>query len=318
VVNNTGIDLNLLFVFRALLDERSVTRASAKVGLSQPALSNALARLRLQFGNPLFVRGRNGMQPTPRALELAPHIEAAFEHILAAVGSPSFQPATLTRTFRVATTDEIEMSLLPALVRQVQTAAPGITIACKRLQGLFELPDAELQSGALDFALGTLPHPPRVESGFYAQPLYEEEHVCIARRNHPDIGTRLTLKQYTTLKHAVTFYPGEGPGLFDKVLSQRGQKRIVGVSVPHCLSVPFVVAKSDMIATVTRVTAGTFGPLLKLRTLPCPINIPRLKVSLMWHSRAQEDLAHRWLRGVIVDVNGELLRRAKRHNKGTT
>src|SRR5258706_16235109 len=137
-MNFYGADLNLLFVFDALMAERNVTRAAAKIGRSQPALSNALGRLRRQLHDPLFVRAGKAMVPTPRALELAPEIDAALRHVRRAMGAPAFRPGESRRMFRFATSDEVEQALFPALLKRLSESAPGVTIAARRLSGLFE------------------------------------------------------------------------------------------------------------------------------------------------------------------------------------
>jgi DNA-binding transcriptional LysR family regulator len=292
-----------------MMTERSVTRAAAKVGLSQPALSNALTRLRSLFGDRLFVRGRKEMVPTPRALELAPDISAALDHVNAAFQRPGFRPETSNQTFRLATTDQIELALLPALIKRLDVVAPGITVSCYRLQGIFKVPEADLQSGALDFALGTFPHPAPMDSGRFAQRLYDERLVCVARAGHPVVKQRLNLRQFCNLKHVATYYPGEGPGLIDRVLATKGYKRNMKLSLPHFLSVPFVVAGSDLIATVPDLVARVVGDPLRLRRMPCPVTVPRMQVSLVWHIRTHEDASHKWFRNLMANVSRSLTKR---------
>lgn len=305
-MNISGIDLNLLPVFQALMMERSVTRAGAKVGLSQPALSNALTRLRDQFGDKLFVRGRKAMVPTPRALELAPDVNAALDKIRSAFQRPEFRPESSIRTFRIGTTDDIELVLLPALIKRLGKVAPGITVSCARLQGIFRVPEIDLQSGALDCAIGLFPNPAPVESGRFSRKLYEPRYVCLARQGHPIVKSRLTLRQFCELNHVVTYYPGEGPGLIDRVLAERGYKRNVKLSVAHFLPVPFVVAGSDLIATVPDIVAKSVSGSLRLRLIKCPVPIPRMQTSLVWHTRTHEDTAHMWFRATVTDVSRRL------------
>lgn len=308
-MNIANVDLNLLLVFEALMAERSVTHAAARVGLSQPALSNALNRLRGCFGDRLFVKGWRTMLPTPRALELAPEIEAALRHIRAAFHAPEFRPESSQRVFRLATSDDMELSFLPALARELLATAPGITVNCRRLAGIFSLPQEELQSGALDFALGLFSSLTPVKRDLFARELYELRMVCIARARHPRIKRRLTLSHFRQLEHVATFYPGEGPGLMDRILGERGFQRKVRLSLPHWLPVPFVVANSDLIATVPETVAKALGPASGLRCLRCPVNLPPLRVSLIWHARTQESAAHIWFRSLLARVGRGLERK---------
>jgi DNA-binding transcriptional LysR family regulator len=305
-MNISGADLNLLMVFHSLMTERSVTRAAAKVGLSQPALSNALKRLRDLFGDKLFVKGRKAMVPTPRALELAPDVDAAIACVRTIFQQPEFRPESTKRVFRLATTDEIEMLLLPALVKRLNRVAPGISMNCSRLPGIFKLPQSDLQSGALDFAIGAFPQPQALAPDLFSRGLYETSIVCIARKGHPVVKRGLSLSQFCKLAHVATFYPGEGPGLIDRILAEQGHKRNVNLSLPHWLPLPFVVVKSDLIATVPELFGRAVTRFLPLLCLKCPISIPPLQVSLAWHARTHESASHRWFRNLIVDISAEL------------
>jgi DNA-binding transcriptional LysR family regulator len=242
------------------------------------------------------------MAPTPRAFEIAPEVEAALRHARRAFGPAAFRPREARRVFRLAATDEIETLLLPGLVRCLAERAPGITVAVRRLAGLFEIPETELRSGAVDFAIGQLPSPVSIESGLHALRLYEDRVVCIARKRHPVVKGRLSLARFLAARHVATFYPGEGPGLVDRVLSERGHTRAVALSVPHFLSVPFVVAESDLIATLPSSIAERFRGVLPISLFPCPAPVPRFTVSLVWHARTHEEAAHVWFRGVLKDL----------------
>jgi len=304
-MNMAGVDLNLLVAFHALMSERNVTRAAATTGLSQPALSNALKRLRDLFGDKLFVKGRRTMVPTPRALEIAPEIDAAIASIRRVFQQPEFRPERATRTFRLAMTDDIELMLVPLAIRKLSTIAPGVNLQCSRLQGIFKLPQVDLQSGALDFALGSFPHPPPTESGMLSRPLFKAPLVCLVRKNHPEVKRRLTLTQFYKLNHVATFYPGEGPGLIDRILAARGRIRKVKLSLPHWFMIPFVVAKTDLIATVPETVVRNMDSRLQLRRVACPLSVPPFMMSLVWHARTHESASHKWLRRFLIDVSKE-------------
>lgn len=300
-MNIKEIDLNLLVVFHSLMTERSVTKTASSIGLSQPAVSNALARLRSHLGDKLFVRSRRTMVPTPRASELAPEIEAALKHLRAALQPSEFSPESSKATFRLATSDEVEASLFPALMRSLQVSAPGVSVNCSRIQGLYSLPRRDLESGALDFALGLFAQPLPIEAGLSFREVYAPKFLCIARAGHPAIKGRLSLNRFCKLKHVATFYPGTGPGLIDRVLAERGLRRDVILSLPHWLSVPFVVAQSDLIATVPESIAIRMCDYLSLQRFKCPISFPQLRASLVWHLRTQESDAHRWFRDLVIN-----------------
>ncbi len=312
-MNITGSDLNLLIVFEALLSERNVSRAAARIGRSQPAVSNALSRLRRHLRDPLFVRVGRRMVPTPRALDLAPEVAAALGHARLALGGSGFDPARSAKCFRVAATDEVEFSLFPPLLRRLASAAPRVTIAARRLSGLFAAPEDDLRSGAIDFAIGPLPGLPTVESGLFVRRLRRDRFVCIARRGHPAIGRRLDRAGFLSAGHVAVFYPGRGPGMIDRLLSDRGEKRNVALSVPHFLSIPFVVAGTDLIATIPESVADAFEEPLGLRRFPCPIPFPAIDANLVWHVRAQEDVSLVWFRDLVLDVArcGAALRRPR-------
>jgi DNA-binding transcriptional LysR family regulator len=301
-MNIAGSDLNLLFVFEALLSERNVSRAAAKIGRSQPAVSNALGRLRGLLRDPLFVRAGRAMAPTPRALDLAPEVAAALSHARRALGGAEFAPRESSKAFRLAMTDDVEHRLLPPLLRRLGAAAPNVAIGVRRLPSLFEAPEADLRSGAVDFAVGRFPGPPPVESGLSMRRLYRDPFVCIARRGHPAVRGRLDRARFLAAGHAAVFSPGRGPGMLDQLLSERGEKRRVVVSVPHFLAIPFIVARTDLIATVPGSVAAAFEAPLELRRFPPPIAVPALDVHLVWHARAHEDASHVWFRGLVLDV----------------
>ncbi len=291
------IDLNLLQVFDAVMAERSVTRAATRLALSQPAVSNALTRLRRHIGDPLFTREGRRIVPTPRALQLIASVSAALRHVEQALEPPAFDARRSQREFHIGTSDEMEVLLLPSLLQELQSAAPGITLSCKRLRALRDPPGAELRSGSLDFAIGMFPLPHGEESGLSALSLYEGNFVCIARRRHPAVRPgALTLAEFLKLRHIVTYYPGEGPGLIDKILLESGHARRIEISVPHCVSVPFIVAATNLIATVHEPLFRAVYRQLSLQRLPCPVRMPPLHVSLTWHARNHEDPGCRWFR----------------------
>lgn len=303
-MNLQNFDLNLLLIFEAMMDERSVTRAAKRVGLSQPALSNALARLRRSFDDPLFVRapgGANAMLPTPAAQSLIGPVRAALAQLRAALEDrPAFAPAESQRVFHVLTSDYAEIALLARAARRLTTEAAGVQLRLHRAPSVFEPPTPQVLAESYDLAIGFFPDALTLETSVHSELLWEEKNVCIAGAKHPTIRGRLTLKQYAEAAHAAVFYKPAGAGIIDKLLAQKGYTRRTAVSVPHFTSVPFIVANSDLIATVPQRLAQCFKQQLKLQVLPAPLAIPPFHLMMLWHERFTSDPAHRWLREIIT------------------
>jgi DNA-binding transcriptional LysR family regulator len=292
-MNLQAIDLNLLLVFEALMDERGVTRAAKRVGLSQPALSNALARLRRTFDDPLFVRTPEGMLPTPAAHALIAPVRAALGELRAAFEE---------RPFNLLASDYAEVTLLAALVRRLRAKAPAAQLRVHRAPSVFDPPPPRTLAESYDLAVGFFPDRLALDASVHAQLLWEEKNVCIAGKRHPLIRGRLTLREYAEAGHVAVFYKPQGPGVIDTLLAQKGRARRAVVTVPHFTSVPFIVAASDLIATVPERLARTFAPQLGLQVLAAPLAIPPFRLTALWHERLTADPAHRWLRGLLAEA----------------
>jgi len=300
MTNISSIDLNLLPILDALLAERSVSRAALSVGLSQPAMSNALSRLRDLLNDQLLVRTRDGMEPTPRALELA----APLHHILNDVRRtlsppPSFDPKKSSQAFRIRTSDNLELSLLPHLLERLKQVAPLVDLVMTR-EGTST--EEDLRTGRIDLFLGTWFSVP---TSFKQHLLRQETFACIARQGHPKIKSRLTLKTFVEVGH-VLVTPSEKPiGDVDTVLSDQGLGRRVVLRTPHFLIAPLVVARTDLIATLPRGVATTFAEILPLKVYPPPLDAPGFPIQMVWHSRTHEQAPHKWLRRVIMDLSDD-------------
>lgn len=301
-VNLGALDLNLLRVLDALLGERHVTRAARRVGLSQPATSHALARLRAALGDPLLVRGPGGaLVPTPRAAALQPRLRAALDAVAAALrGDAPFDPATARSTFRIATGDYAEMVILPGLMARLARDAPHVDLRV--------VPPASggderegLAAGEVDVVLAPR-RGPGGAAGLYERRLFDETFTCLVRRGHPATAQRLTLARYEALSH-VLVAPRGTPGSFvDDALAALGRRRRVALTVPHFLVAPHVVAATDLIVTLaSRIADVVAGP-LDLVALPPPLELPGFTMSLWWHERNHHDPAQRWLRDAIATV----------------
>lgn len=298
-INLAAVDLNLLVVFDALMTEQHVTRAADKVGLSQPATSNALARLRSLFDDPLFIRTPTGMQPTPKAVALADPIQQVLLQIQTTLNcSTTFAPQTSDRIFTIGTTDYVEFILLPKLMTLLQAIAPYVRIqirAADRQQSPKWLDD-----GVIDLAIGLFS---RASSWQIKQVLFHDRFVGVARRDHPHLAETVTLEAYLTAAHLlVTPNQEDMVGWIDQVLEQQGLKRHVAIAVPHFLVAPFVLAQTDLIATLAERVALNYTQALDLRVFSLPFDAGGFDISLLWHSKNDSDPAHQWLRQVVIDT----------------
>jgi DNA-binding transcriptional LysR family regulator len=298
-VNIRELDLNLLVGFEALIIERSVSGAARRVCLSQPAMSNLLARLRKTFGDPLFERAGQRMAPTERARQLAAPIGAALNVIRKAIDEkPSFNPSTADVRYSIATTDYAEVVILPNLLRTVKRCAPNVAFQIRRLKGIFDMPVAELD--VCDFALGFFPVPLPPGAGLNGTALLQERFVGIINKRHPMARQKFGLRQFLSLEHIRINYSEEGPGLIGDAIQKIGRRRKVGLIVPHLVTVPFMTAHSEMLGIVPLRLARALGPSLGLRILELPLDLPPLTMSLVWHERHQQDEAHRWFREFVI------------------
>lgn len=297
-MNITGIDLNLLIAFESLLDERHVGRAANRIGVSQPALSNAISRLRSRLNDPLFVRTGRGMIPTPRAAQLAGPVREALSLLRDTLHAPrSFSPQTSTQRFRIGLSDNVELLLAPLLARLMR--AGDLQLQTRRLEGMFSVPESELKSGSLDFAIGYFQDARTLAPGLVMERLREERNVVIARRGHPGLKKTLTLKRFVRLDHAAVIYRDEPWGLVDSALATHGLKRRLRLALPHTLSVLHAVASSDLVACVHESLATAFGPSLGLVSFPEPIGLPIFTLRMIWHQQRSADPAQIWLRSRI-------------------
>jgi uncharacterized membrane protein YGL010W/DNA-binding transcriptional LysR family regulator len=245
VVDIRSLDLNLLVVFDALAEHASVTRGALAIGLSQPAMSAALARLRGLFGDPLFVKIGARMQPTPLARELIAPVRQVIAIVKADVlRRPGFDPATTERTFTLLTPDVGEVNLLPRLLARMRPRLPRARLRCLSLQR--DAAAAALEAGTADLAIGL--YPDLSGAGYFRQRLFATDHACIAARDHPGIGARLTLKQYLALDHVVVRPDGREP-VIERHLAARGLKRRVFLEVGHFMSLLPIVEQTELLAT---------------------------------------------------------------------
>jgi DNA-binding transcriptional LysR family regulator len=296
-MNVQALDLNLLRVFDAVLRDRSVTSAAKHLGLTQPAVSNALARLRAQFEDMLFVRTPTGMDATPFARELSEPVRQALALLESAMAhGPGFDPATSTRAFRFYMSDLGQIEFLPPLVERAQRVAPGVRLEAVSLE-VEDIGDA-LAAGALDLAVGFLPGlgPP-----VRRQPLFRDPYVCLMRADHPDIGGKLTKKQFLAASHALVSYKG-GHRVIEEALERAGLARKIALRVPHFTVVPMVLERSDLILILPAKVARVYERQGRFKFLPLPVPIPPADVAAHWHERFERDPGNRWLREMIMEL----------------
>lgn len=295
-------DLNLLPVFVALMEERSVTRAAQRLGITQPALSNALARLRVTMRDPLFIRERYGVRPTQMAEELAPVIAAALARLDDAIlGQQDFDPGRAVRLFTLAPNSYVEFVLAPAIVTRLRERAQGIKLRLTPFGN--DLTETGVMSGDTAMVLGRIVDPP---DNLVVQHLMDEGLSCVVRADHPEVGEAISREQYERLKHVNVLPPGRlRAGLF-QALDQRGLRREVAVSVTHFLAVPEMVAVTDYCATLPNLICRHLARDPRLKVLPAPVDLGTFPVQMGWHVRYRQDPAHRWLRALIADVAGEV------------
>lgn len=308
-MNLQSIDLNLLLVFESLMDERNVTRAAKRVGLSQPAVSNALTRLRRTFGDPLLVRTPDGMSPTPAAQALIGPVRAALAALRGALEEkPAFDPAASRRKFHLLANDYAEIMLIAPMLATLRAKAGEVGLRVHRSASVFQPPTAAQLADSFDFAIGFFPDTLALDASVHSELLWEESNVCIASARHPSLRGKLSVRQYAAARHVAVFYKTEGPGVIDTLLAQKGLSRRSSVQVPHFASVPFLVACSDLIATVPERIAKRFAKSLKLQVLPAPITIPPFRLAMLWHERIHADPAHVWMRRLIAETAAEIAR----------
>jgi DNA-binding transcriptional LysR family regulator len=240
------LDLNLLVVFTRVLTERRVSKVAESLGVSQPAVSNSLAKLRRHFGDELFLRTANGMEPTPFAEQLAESVNHALSMIHSGINQrSSFEPASAQRAVTIGMTDIGEIYFLPALIERLHREAPGVTLSTVRNTAV-NLRD-ELESGKVDLALGLLP---QLKAGFFQRRLFMQRYVCLLRRGHRLDKRRVSVAEFAAAEHLVVVSAGTGHGKVDELLERSGVRRHVRLTVPHYVGVGHILSSTDLIATV--------------------------------------------------------------------
>ena len=303
-VNLSRIDLNLLVALDALLTECSVTRAAARVGLGQSAMSHNLGRLRTLFGDELLTRSSEGMRPTPRALALIDPVRIALAQITTLVSQDRvFDARTADRLFKIGLPDSVEVLLGPALLAHFCEAAPGIRLRLYTIDRLFDELDAgrlDLAVGIGDLADGAMHHKRRL--------LSTDTYLCMFNARRVGISPPISLEDYVRLPHVLTSLRKGERGVVDTALASLGLTRTVALTTPRFVAVPFLVAGSPVVTTMHAKLARYFAAALGLSLSPAPVDLPEISFSLLWHASFDHDPAHMWLRRTVLHVAAEMER----------
>ncbi len=294
-----GIDLNLLVAFDALMKERSVTRAGIRIGRTQPAMSAALSRLRGLLNDELFIRSPAGLQPTPRALDLAEPLGHALTEIQRTLEfTQTFDPTTSTATFSIALSDHPTFRVLPVLLDALRQKAPGITL---RIGNFTARDDAItlLDAGEADLTIGVSP---TASGRILTRPLFSEDFVCVLRRDHPATKAPLDLPAFLSLSHLMVSPENDRFGLVDAALAKMGHKRRLAVTLPTMYAAPLVIARSDLIATLMAGVIPASGQADALAVRPPPIDLDPITFTMSWHRRNDVHPAQRWLRDFVAGL----------------
>lgn len=305
--NFRNLDLNLLRVFDEVMSERNLTRAASNLAMTQPAISNALRRLRDLLGDELVQRAGYGVTPTPGALALWPAVREALALLRNALAPGAFDPACAAHTFRLAMADATAAKLIPGLVDIGEIEAPGVNLRVLPLTT--RDPRDLLASGTIDLAIGHFPaliaelgtaQPQDESARFMHQRLYDGEYVVVMRRGHPLAGRPLDLDAYCAARHLLVSFSGRPFGFVDEALAALSRQRRVVLTVNQFFTAGRVVASTDLLTVLPRHFLSATGMESALATSELPLSVPAVHVDALWHRQAVHDSAHQWLREAVV------------------
>ena len=305
-LNFRTLDLNLLRVFDVVMAERNLTRAAERLSLTQPAVSNALKRLKESVGEDLLTREVTGVRPTPRAEALWPEIRAALGHLRDALAPDAFDPAADAVDFRVAMPDAVATSVLPGIVAQIARAGAlanlrAVALATRDPGPMLERGDADLAVGSFPGTVATLQAQGDTASLRQVR-LQQSGYVCVMRQGHPLATGELTLDAYCAAHHLLVSLSGRAHGPVDEALAHLDRKRRVLLTVNQYFTAGRVVAHSDLLTVLPEVFVNTTGFREKVVTRPLPFELPPLNVDMLWHQRSDRSLAHQWLRERMLEA----------------
>jgi DNA-binding transcriptional LysR family regulator len=288
-------------VFQEVYRERQISGAARRLGLTQSAVSNALARLRRVFGDELFVRTGQGMQPTPFAESVAEPVGAALAQVALALNQRSvFDPATSARRFIVAMTDVGEVHFMPALIERCRVAAPQLQISSVRA-GSIALKE-EMESGRVDLAIGPFED---ISEALYQRLLFRQPYVSMMRRGHPLTNGKVDLARFAAAEHLFVDSSERPYDRINQLLEKAGVGRSTRFRVPHFTAVPYIVSSSDLVVTVPQKLAERAGVPFGLTWITPPLELPTLQTNMFWHRRFNQDPGNQWLRGLVAETFGQ-------------
>lgn len=292
--NIRNLDISLLAALNALLETGNVTAAAEMLGLSQPAVSHALARLRLLFGDPLLVRSGRQMVATRRALELREPVRSILADVRKLVDPPVFDPAGASGTFHVNAPDATTIVVLGTVLNRISRQAPQLDFVVTNVPtGRFDA----MARGEIDLAIDSFASLP---AGYHREPLIQDRLVCIARRGHPVVKRGLDIKAYCRWPHAnLATASGE---LLDSHLAEAGIRRRTAITVSNFITAASIVAETDWLLTLPNTVARYIRKLLPVAMLKLPFPFPELSLDQAWHPRAHHDIRHAWLRNQISSI----------------
>lgn len=306
------LDLNLLRVFDAVMSEQNLTRAANRLAMTQPAVSNALKRMRDAIGDELVIRTAHGVRPTPRAEELWPTVRTALADLEAALTPEAFDLSSTQTTFRLAMADAPAALWLPRLVQNIQQEAPGMNVRMVPLTT--RDPRPILLHGDIDLTIGFFPG---VVNQMATEPstpirherLYTGQYVCVMRKDHPLASQELTLDAYCAADHLLVSFSGRAHGQVNDVLAQMGRERRILLTVNQFYTGGAVVASSDLITVLPRHLIASTGKSHELIAKELPFPMPPVHVDMLWHERDARNPVHRWLRARLVEATDEAIGR---------
>lgn len=307
------LDLNLLRVFDAVMTEQNLTRAAGHLAMTQPAVSNAIKRLRESLGDELLIRTAYGVKPTPRAEALWPAVRSALASLESAVAPGSFDVSKAHATFRLAMADATAAFFLPSLMRSIEAEAPGINVRMVPLTT--REPRPMLLRGDIDLAVGFFPGVAAQLSYETASPirherLYSGIYVCVMRRSHPLAKEELTLDNYCEANHLLVSFSGRAHGLVDEALAQLQRERRILLTVNQFFTAGRVVANSDLITVLPKHLIASTGMTDALVYKELPFPLPAVHLDMLWHERDARSPAHKWLRAQMESMQSAAQRTA--------
>ena len=293
-----ALHLTQLQLVEALARNGNLTDAAKQIGLTQPAASHALARLRRELQDPIFVRTSEGMRPTPYGSRLAAAVHDALQVLRDGLErSQDFEPRNSKRTFNMFMSDIGQLLYLPPLLARLSTEGAGISLRVRSVPA--KAPHLMLETGEVDLAIGTFT---MLISGCMQKGLFQDRYVCVVRKDHPAFERGMTAEAFRNVPHALADASGYVHELLDRSLARQKVRRNVKLHIPHFLVLPLVIARSDLLAIMAKRVADLFAEIVPLKIMPPPTKLPPYDVKLFWHERFHREPANRWLRDFVAST----------------